>query len=445
MPRIEPTGIDLKWCESHVILKAILPDSTVLRLGSAQLSHIPEEDENLYSYEAKITKDAQIKITTTGEANQAGIEAENVDKELGLTLNNVSSTLIGAKIICSKVFAPVQNSRNPSEVDGLAIWYAADKVSALPNATISTWNDLSENSRDTTVNGSAPSFILNQINGLPIIRFTTGKAMNIPGSFALAQVFIVFKSADNTFPTWSLLGASPAPFTFSTGTTAMTSPFPTAVRKDGSTLASPFDLTSITNKMILNVKTNDPTNVRSYIINKLGSTTANVDIAEIIGFTTALPSEEEQYVEAYLSEKYGFALPYVPFKTWDRKVLLVGEISGVNVTDNTASISIVSDIAPNVAFISARPIQTHCPLIFKGTACGYSGPLTTCNKLYDSEDGCAGRANQHRFGGIVTKGELPSIIPGGIDTIIGDGSGDRFRPYRYYGGREIPLLELGVN
>jgi hypothetical protein len=116
---------------------------------------------------------------------------------------------------------------------------------------------------------------------------------------------------------------------------------------------------------------------------------------------------------------------------WESKVLLIGEIAYVDATTEIVSIKIVSDTAPNVAFIATRPIQTKCPLIFKGVACGYSGSLTTCNKVYESTDGCAGRSNQHRFGGVVIRGELPTPIPGGIDTDVND-------PYRYKNGDTYP-------
>ncbi|NDC10516.1 MAG: hypothetical protein EBZ75_14490, partial [Oxalobacteraceae bacterium] len=46
------------------------------------------------------------------------------------------------------------------------------------------------------------------------------------------------------------------------------------------------------------------------------------------------------------------------------------------------------------------------------TECGYSGALTTCNKLYTDADGCSGRSNQHRFGGFPLR--LPEASIGAV-------------------------------
>jgi hypothetical protein len=218
LSRTEPS-VDLRWCQSHVIIKAILADGTPLRLGSATLENIPEPDAIEYSYVAKIVKDSEVRISTTRTADQMTFSAENVDKELGLTLNNVNTVLIGAKVTCCKVFSTLEN----------------------------------------------------------------------------------------------------------------------------------------------------------------------------------VPEEE---------------------RIWENKVLLTGEISSVDATQEEVTIKIISDTAPNVAFIATRPVQEKCPLVFKGIACGYVGPLTTCNKILQSDDGCSGRNNVHRYGGIVLKGELNHVISGGLDTEI---------------------------
>jgi hypothetical protein len=112
---------------------------------------------------------------------------------------------------------------------------------------------------------------------------------------------------------------------------------------------------------------------------------------------------------------------------FQRKVLLEGVITSSEVGENVVEIQIVSDVAPNVAFIGTRPVQENCPLVFKGLRCGYTGPLTTCNKEYDSPDGCAGRNRQHRFGGAKDKGELAERITLGDGGL---GEGDLRRGHR---------------
>lgn len=126
-----------------------------------------------------------------------------------------------------------------------------------------------------------------------------------------------------------------------------------------------------------------------------------------------------------------------------KSIMLVGEISDVQITETDAEVTAISDMASGVAFIGNRPVQSRCPLVFKGVACGYVGGLTTCNKLLQSDDGCSGRNNTHRFGGIVIKGELPQPIfgrgPGSV--VIGeDWGGDITYPDPLDGRhRALPL------
>jgi len=114
---------------------------------------------------------------------------------------------------------------------------------------------------------------------------------------------------------------------------------------------------------------------------------------------------------------------------WKSSPLCYGEIADVKINESTAGVTIVSDTAPNVRFLTNRPVAKTCPLAFKGVACGYSGPLTTCNKKRDDPDGCSGRDNVHRFGGFVAEGELTEPVVGsGFGTPTRDGDGDLIPP-----------------
>jgi hypothetical protein len=429
MSRSEP-NVDLTWCESHVIIKAILPDGTTLRLGSATLSNIPEPDTNQYSYVAKIINDSQVKISTTRTADQMSFNAENVDKELGLTLNNTNTVLTGAKVTCSKVFTQIENAVNPLNFNPV-LWYDIAKLRALPNSVVATLPDLSAANHDAIATGS-PIYKVRKINGRAAIELTPSDYFTINDSFVMKHIFAMFIGANSTFDKGSIIGSNTEAnrlFGFADNTTQMDSPFPIAVRKNGGVITSPFDLVDIETPMFLNIKTNNPTAVRPYYINSMEGFKTEFFLTELIGFEQDLDATSEQAIEAYFATKYGQPLPYTPTRTWESKVLLTGEIAHVDATAEEVSIKIVSDTAPNVAFIATRQVQKHCPLIFKGEACGYSGPLTTCNKVYESEDGCSGRQNQHRFGGVVVKGELGRIIHGGLDV---DVEGDERFPRRTY-------------
>jgi hypothetical protein len=209
--------VNLKKCETQVSARLTLVDGTLIRIASAELS-FAEEDSSIYTYEAKITSDAELNAAITKSADGTSLEATNVDKEIGLTINESITSLLGAKVTFCKVFRP-----------------------------------------------------------------DTGG-------------------------------------------------------------------------------------------------------------------------------------------TWENKVLLQGEIANAVINETVVKLTIVSDTSPNLAFISTRPIQAACPLVFKGKACGYTGSLTTCDHLYDSDAGCAGRNNQHRYGGVANKGDLAEIVPVGI-TGFNDGDG----------------------
>ncbi len=106
---------------------------------------------------------------------------------------------------------------------------------------------------------------------------------------------------------------------------------------------------------------------------------------------------------------------------WVTTPFIYGEVDDVQANQDVATVTIVSDTAPNVSFLTNRPIQKTCPLAFKGTKCGYVGGLTTCNKKRDDAGGCSGRNNVHRFGGFIADGELEQ-------PIVGTGFGDEFDP-----------------
>lgn len=113
---------------------------------------------------------------------------------------------------------------------------------------------------------------------------------------------------------------------------------------------------------------------------------------------------------------------------WLTTPFVYGEVDDVSTDQNNATITIVSDTAPNVSFLTNRPIQKSCPLAFKGTRCGYVGAETTCNKKRDDAGGCSGRNNVHRFGGFIADGELAT-------PIIGTGFGDIHDPDYWIGSR----------
>lgn len=90
-------------------------------------------------------------------------------------------------------------------------------------------------------------------------------------------------------------------------------------------------------------------------------------------------------------------------------ILLTGVVAGVEINENAAKLTLISDTYAAVSVGAREQVLRQCRFQvqgeFRGTECGYSGPLLTCNGLYDSADGCEGRhgtpLKQAKFGGYV--------------------------------------------
>ena len=89
-------------------------------------------------------------------------------------------------------------------------------------------------------------------------------------------------------------------------------------------------------------------------------------------------------------------------------IYMFGRVTGSRYSEDYFELDCVTDV--NLApVLSNRRVGAKCAWVFKGTECGYSGGLTTCNKLYTDSGGCSGRSNQHRFGGFPVRDSAATI------------------------------------
>lgn len=102
-----------------------------------------------------------------------------------------------------------------------------------------------------------------------------------------------------------------------------------------------------------------------------------------------------------------------PDGSWAGYIVLTGKIGAYPANEESAELPIIADIANNNKFLTNRRIQVNCPLIYKGTACGYTGSIPTCDKTKDGANGCTIHNNTHRFGGIKIEGEISEPVYGG--------------------------------
>lgn len=83
------------------------------------------------------------------------------------------------------------------------------------------------------------------------------------------------------------------------------------------------------------------------------------------------------------------------------KRLLTGVVVSAPGDDESVTLTVVSELFASRQ-IGGRLVARNCQWRFKdATTCGYVGPLSLCNKLLTSADGCAGRARQFRMSGFV--------------------------------------------
>lgn len=105
---------------------------------------------------------------------------------------------------------------------------------------------------------------------------------------------------------------------------------------------------------------------------------------------------------------------------WNYQALFLGRVTSAKANHIVAELEITSLFASVGAIIGSRPYSARCALIFKSFECGYTGALTTCDKQLNSQDGCAGRNQKHRFAGFYFPGNPVNQTPG---TDPNDGGG----------------------
>ena len=90
-------------------------------------------------------------------------------------------------------------------------------------------------------------------------------------------------------------------------------------------------------------------------------------------------------------------------------ILLTGAVAGVEINENVARLTLISDTYAAVSVGAKEQVIRTCRFQvqgeFRGTKCGYTGAKLTCNGLIDDADGCDGRhgdpLKRAKFGGFV--------------------------------------------
>lgn len=96
--------------------------------------------------------------------------------------------------------------------------------------------------------------------------------------------------------------------------------------------------------------------------------------------------------------------------TWQYMRLLTGIAAVISSDEQQATIQVIGDLYASATVGAIRAIARPCQWKFKDArTCGYTGPETVCNKIFESTDGCLGRNNQHRYGGFLYQTDKDSL------------------------------------
>ena len=225
-------------------------------------------------------------------------------------------------------FTETTGYATPTDFDDLEVWFDATDLDAdgledtTASGTITSWFDKSANQYNAeTANGTPHLNASGGPNNTPTIEIRSGNYLPINGSFFAKDHFYVFRSpAANTV--WSgyggVLGHNPASghnqrnsnyITHHNSTYFHSNQYPSAVWRFGSQLSSPFDLDPITDYMVVRLQVNDnaPIPYSSYQIGRATGLQCNLDICEIIAFSSVLSNADADKVEGYLAHKWGLS------------------------------------------------------------------------------------------------------------------------------------------
>ncbi len=245
------------------------------------------------------------------------------------------ATTGAGQVITSAVAVIAVDSYTVPVTTGLACHFdAAVGVTSDADGVVHIWNDRSGNAHHATLASGAPVFVANQIMSQPVVRFQDNATwFDVAGKFFAKEQYVVVRSPSATWSgDGSFLGRKSNDFgsvrssssNLANGTDGFWQDhFPDAVSKNGTALAknsvagSGFHLAPITDFMLLKITVDasaSAANLAQYPFYQIGKCetlgSMMFDVAEIIGYSTALSASDEALVGGYLAAKYGLATTY---------------------------------------------------------------------------------------------------------------------------------------
>jgi hypothetical protein len=247
-------------------------------------------------------------------------------------LSSVPSNEVSATVPSSSV----PQYCSPTAVSGLTVWFKADAITGLSDGNpVATWPDLSGNGYNLTASGSGqPTYKVNVLNGMPVVRFNGSNSMLSATAFPFAQPLTLLMVGDSTGGSLSMFEVAP-----NNGYRAL--------RTDSTTSFSIQDpelltqtVANMANYAVFGGVFNNASSINSYngkaVAGSVGADSGaggialgyqptgggqsylTGDIAEFVGYNSALSQQDRQGIEGYLAWRWGLesslALGH-PYKT----------------------------------------------------------------------------------------------------------------------------------
>ena len=223
----------------------------------------------------------------------------------------------------------------PTVTANMMCWFDASVAQTNGSGVVTSWPDQSGYGRNATQGGGTVTLATGEVNSRPAVRLRSGGFMNCttaPFTSIVKEQYVIVRSPNVN---WSgggsffgrksndFLTVRGSSYNMSSGTTGFWQDhFPTAVSKNGKPVSRDvpygngpgFRLYDIQNYMLLKITVdNDGAgNIGAYPYYQIGKNettgTMDFDVAEIIGFDTALNDTDQNKVNTYLANKYGLTV-----------------------------------------------------------------------------------------------------------------------------------------
>lgn len=209
----------------------------------------------------------------------------------------------------------------PGGVQGPSLWLDAAQLTGLTNgATVTAWTDLSGNNNHATRGQGTPTYQARVINGQPVVRFSAAQsAFNFSRIENIRTVFWVVREdvspSDLTFllgdtdtydfhrgDNGNLWSAQNTHASILKGTTRLM-----GAQVNGTTTALPEG-----KFQLITLVTDDTVQANTLSADRSHGRTWVGDVAEVLIYTRALTTTEENKVGEYLATKYGLVTRYTP-------------------------------------------------------------------------------------------------------------------------------------